>query len=97
MTKTKLIYKHRLLNLSFYKKEIKYIFYKSLYENKSISYSLRFYIYYNYLNILNIKNIKLFCILTGNSRSRYNFFNISRIKIRDLASFRNLNGLRKSS
>jgi ribosomal protein S14 len=97
MTKLKVINKHKNFNIKFYKKEFFIKFYKSIYQNKNISFFLRQYIYYNYIQNYNLKNIKLFCILTGNSRSKYSFFNLSRIKIRDLASYRNLVGIRKSS
>jgi ribosomal protein S14 len=97
MTKLKIINKHRKLNINFYKKEFFFKIYKSIYQNKNISFFLRQYVYYNYIQKFNFKNIKLFCIITGNSRSKYSFFNISRIKLRDLISYRTLVGIRKSS
>jgi len=97
MTKLKVINKHRKLNIDIYKKEFFIKIYKSIYQNKNISFFLRQYVYYNYIQKFKFKNIKLFCIITGNSRSKYSFFNISRIKLRDLISYRTLVGIRKSS
>jgi ribosomal protein S14 len=42
-------------------------------------------------------SIKFRCFLTNNSRSCFNYFKISRIKLRALASFGNLNGIKKAS
>lgn len=42
-------------------------------------------------------NIKFRCILTNKSRSCFNYFKISRIKLRYLKSFGYINGIKKSS
>lgn len=100
MGNKKFIYK-TIEDIKLYKKnEINFIFFKSIISNTNIPFYLREKAYYN-LNYL-FKNkrkvkIKLRCLLTGNNRSRYSFFGISRIKIRDLASYNLLNGIRKSS
>lgn len=80
--------------------EYNYILYKSLYCNlKLYSFFFREFLFFNYN--FKLKNCHFFfkriCFLSGRTRSSYSFFNLSRIKLRDLMSFRFLSGLRKSS
>jgi ribosomal protein S14 len=97
MTKLNIINKHRNLYLKYYKNELQFLLYKSIYLNRNIKFYFRQYIYYEYIQKFKLKNNKLFCLLTGNSRSRYSYFGLNRIKLRDLASNKVLVGLRKAS
>jgi len=98
MTKIKKLNKLKKYNIFYFKNEIKIKYYKSIYKNLNMPYFFRYYFYYKYLQLnFKTKNIKLSCILSGRNRSKYSFFNVSRIKIRELASYRNLTGVRKSS
>lgn len=45
----------------------------------------------------NISKLKYYCVLTARSSSVFKFFKLSRIKVKSLASFGEIVGLRKSS
>lgn len=79
--------------------ELNLLLYKSLYNNLNLSFFFRKNIYYKYINcnLNHLTRLKLNCIITSKSRSKYSFFNISRIKIRDFMAYRLLTGVRKSS
>lgn len=77
--------------------EINLLLYKSLYNNNKLCFFLKTYLYYKYIINFKCSKIKFGCFLTHRMRSKYRFFNISRIKIRDLASFKLISGVRKAS
>jgi small subunit ribosomal protein S14 len=88
--------KRQLVNLL----EKKKILYKFFLQNLKFSKLIKYYFYYK-LNKLkrnsNYIRIKNRCILTGNQRSCYRFFKMSRIQIKDLCNKNNFIGIRKSS
>lgn len=97
--KLKKVQKNLLFIKNFKFNELSKLLYKSLYNNLNLSFFFRKYIFYKYLNNINnnLTKIRLGCYLTFRMRSKYSYFNISRIKIRDLTSLRLLTGLRKAS
>ncbi len=97
MSKLRLISKDKKNIEIFLKNEKTYLLYKSLYNNLNIPFFLRKKIYYKYIKYSKKMKINLKCLITGRSQSRYSFFGISRIKIRDLTSFSHLTGIRKAS
>jgi ribosomal protein S14 len=84
-------------------KNIEYSYIKLKYFLYNTNYNL--FIRQKILNILNIFlfknktfiNLKLRCFITNKNRSVFNFFKISRTKLRSLISFGYLMGIKKAS
>jgi ribosomal protein S14 len=95
--KNKKVIKNLKLIKNYYNNELIFLFYKSLYTNNNISFFFRTFIYYKYIIKFESIKLKMGCLITHRMRSKYSFFNISRVKIRDLAAYKLLTGIRKSS
>lgn len=93
-----LLVKNKKLYKLFYKMELKYLRLKYV----ALNCFLPFYIRQEaFLGITKKKisyvNIKQRCFVTNKSRSVYNYFKISRIKLRGLMSAGTINGTKKNS
>ena len=95
-----LVQKDKRKRQNYFKIEKNYSLYKSLYQNRNLSESMRWKAFY-YLSVLSQKNslvkIKNRCILTGRGRFLSRRFRLSRLALQKLARNGKIPGLRKSS
>ena len=98
--KKKLIFKDNKIRQNFIFSEFKLNLLKIIFTNKKLSFNIRFNAYKlinQYLSKVSISKINNKCILSGRSRSIFRSFKLSRIKIRELTSKGQINGLQKIS
>jgi small subunit ribosomal protein S14 len=92
--------KERLLRQTFKEVETQYIALKAIIHNQTLSPFIRFEASLLLTKILEKKSrfsFKNRCFLTGRGRSYFRFFNLSRIKTRNLARNNDLPFIKKSS
>jgi small subunit ribosomal protein S14 len=95
-----LIIKERLLRKNFKEVETQYIALKAILHNQTLSSFVRFEASLLLSELLEKKSrfsIKNRCFLTGRGRGYFRFFNLSRIKVRNLARNNDLPFIKKAS
>lgn len=86
--------KNKKLIALFFNNELKKLQYKFIFTNTSLPFYIRQDAFKKLKN-MNTIGIKYRCYITNNSRSVYNYFKLSRIKLRLLISNNFVNGLKK--
>ena len=98
--KKKLIFKDNKVRQNFIFSEFKLNLLRIILTNKKLNLNIRFNAFKlinQYLSKTSISKINNKCILSGRSRSIFRNFKLSRIKIRELTSKGQINGLQKIS
>lgn len=87
--------KSKNLNKSFFNSELKLLKYKFIFYNLKLPNFIRSKAFEELKLNRNSNNFKGRCLLTNRSRSLYNHFKISRIKLRSMFSNSFINGIKK--